>query len=92
MIVTSLYGTYSIVNCGKDQDQLLVRAKSKEELTRIFDGKRVLKSEGSEYEFYLSMCKQEFANALIMMVKDIDYGDFEQITSNSNISPNNVMA
>jgi hypothetical protein len=92
MIITSSYGIFSIVNSIKDQDQLLVRSESKEELVRIFDEKRVLQSENQKFGFYVPMCKQEFANTLIMLVKEINYGDFEKYTSDMNITSERIWA
>jgi hypothetical protein len=57
---------------------------------RIFDEKRILQSENQKFGFYLVMCKQEFANTLIMLVKEINYGDFEKDTSDMNGSSERI--
>lgn len=92
MVITSLHGIFSIVLNEKNQDQLLVRAKKKDELMRIFDEKRICKSSVDGFEYCVQMCKQEFAHTLIMMIKEIDYADFDKILAEINISTDRAFA
>ena len=92
MVITSLHGIFSIVINEKNQDELLVRAKKKDELMRIFDEKRINKSSYDGFEYFVKMCKQEFAHTLIMMIKEIDYSDFDKLLSEINISTDRAFA
>ncbi|MCH7400511.1 hypothetical protein ACFOUP_10450 [Belliella kenyensis] len=92
MVINSLHGTFSIVINEKDQDKLLVKAKSKAELTRIFDENRVRKCQEENFSFFVSMCKQEFAHTLIMMIKEINYLNFEKYLSELDLSSDRIFA
>ncbi|MCH7408441.1 hypothetical protein MM239_03470 [Belliella sp. DSM 111904] len=92
MVINSLHGTFSIVINENAQDQLLVKSKSKVELTRIFDEKRIVKSKDDDFGFFVSLCKQEFAHTLIMMIKEIDYMDFEKYLSELDLSSDRIFA
>ena len=78
MVITSLHGNFSIIASEKDQNQLFVRSHEKRELSSVFGEKRILMYEGEGFNFYVSICKQEFANTLIMMVKEVNYSDLEK--------------
>ena len=92
MVIASLHGIFSIVINEKDQDQLLVRAKKKEELMRIFDEKRILKSSADGFEYHVKMCKQEFAHTMIMLIKEINYADFDKYLSEIDLSSDRIFA
>ncbi|MFD2034598.1 hypothetical protein ACFSKL_07350 [Belliella marina] len=79
MVITSLHGSFTVVINEENQDQILVRANNKEELMRIFDEKRISKCIDEQPEFCVQMCKQEFAHTLIMMIKEINYPDFNKM-------------
>ncbi|MFD2200705.1 hypothetical protein [Shivajiella indica] len=81
MIITSLHGTFSINSCEKDQDKLIVRSKEKDSLMRIFDSKRIIQCEIDGSSYFVTLCKQEFAHSLIMLVKEVNYSDFNQLQS-----------
>lgn len=78
MVIRSLHGIFTIVTSEINQDQLLVKARNKQELMRIFDEKRIAECINDQKEFSVQMCKQEFAHTLIMMIKEINYSDFEK--------------
>lgn len=88
MIIKSIHGTFSIQVSENDHDKLIVKSNDKGSLTRIFDGKRINHCSSEDNTFYVSLCKQEFAHALILMVKEVDYVNFDQtlrdITSDSD--------
>ncbi|GAB2633899.1 hypothetical protein [Belliella aquatica] len=92
MVITSLHGIFSIVINEKNQDQLLVRAKKKGELMRIFDEKRISECRVDGFDYCVKMCKQEFAHTIIMMIKEIDYADFDKLLAEVNIASDRAFA
>ena len=60
---------------------LFIRSESNDELQRFFGSLEIEPSGSSEFPFQVKACKQEFANALILMVKEIDYSTFPQFES-----------
>ncbi|MBD8490830.1 hypothetical protein IFO69_18910 [Echinicola sp. CAU 1574] len=77
MLITSTNGFISVVNSNSDIDHLVVRAKHKGDLSRLFDERRIQPIEHEVFRFGISLCKQEFADTLIKMIKCIDYTNFE---------------
>ncbi len=78
MWITSLNGSISVVQSKQDVDQLLIKARHKNDLSRLFDEKRINQMEGEEaFQYYALVCKQEFADTMIKMIKEIDYSNFE---------------
>lgn len=77
MLITSTNGFLSVVNSPSEVDQLLVRAKCKSDLSQLFDERRILPLKHEVFHYGISICKQEFADTLIKMVKCIDYTNFE---------------
>lgn len=57
---------------------LFIKSESNEELHRFFGSLEIESSGNPEHPFQVKACKQEFANALILMVKEIDYTTFSQ--------------
>ncbi|MDO9552800.1 hypothetical protein [Rhodonellum sp.] len=92
MVITSLHGTFSIIASEKDQDQLFVRSNEKKELSNVFGEKRVLDYEGESFDFFVPICKQEFANTLIMMVKEVNYSDLAKELQEIKSSSENIYA
>lgn len=56
---------------------VLIKASSQEELQRFFGSSLIKYIGNSDFPFEVFACKQEFANALILMVKEIEYSDFD---------------
>lgn len=76
-MITSTSGFLSVVNCPADGDHVLVRAKNKTDLSRLFDERRIQLIEHENFKYGISICKQEFADTLVKMIKCIDYTNFE---------------
>ncbi|GAB3659234.1 hypothetical protein GCM10028791_32570 [Echinicola sediminis] len=55
----------------------MVRAKYKDELSRLFDEHRIKHIEHENFRYGISVCKQEFADTLVKLIKGIDYTNFE---------------
>lgn len=72
MLISSVHGVFSVVISEQNSDKVEVRSNNKNSLARIFDAQRIKDREGN---FFVCISKQEFANTLIMMIKEIDYSD-----------------
>ncbi len=76
MIIKTYAASFLIEENSSKPGCIFVRSNSSEELHRFF-GSLVINSEPKDsFNFYVSAAKQEFVNALILMVKEIDYSDF----------------
>lgn len=67
-----------------DEDKkgcLFIRSDSNDELHRFFGSLEIESSGNLEYPFQVKACKQEFANALILMIKEINHSTFSQLES-----------
>jgi hypothetical protein len=67
-----------------DEDKkgcLFIKSDSNDELHRFFGSLEIESSGNSGYPFQVKACKQEFANALILMIKEINYSTFSQLES-----------
>ncbi len=92
MWIRSIYGAISVVHAPQSPDHLFIKAKEKAELSRLFDEHRIMVHEGDQLKYSVSICKQEFADTLIKMIKEIDYTDFNMEILNLNTHFNNSMA
>ena len=92
MLINSLQGIFSIVISETNPDKLEVRSNDKASLSRVFDNKRILERANVDFKFYVSISKQEFANTLIMMIKEIDYPDFDKLLSEIDSSRGRFLA
>jgi hypothetical protein len=57
-----------------------IRSNSQDELNRFFGSLEIIVSEDLYYAYEVLSCKQEFANAMILMVKEIDYSEFAEFS------------
>lgn len=92
MLISSLQGVFSINMHEADPDKLIIKAKNKESLQRIFDEKRINPISHENYKFSVSLCKQELAHVLIMMIKEIDYADFDKFISELHLNTDQARA
>ncbi len=76
MIIQTSSAKFLIESCENSKDFVLINSNSKEELDRFFGSSDFSKTNSHEYPFQVKTCKQEFANAMILMVKEIDYSRF----------------
>lgn len=71
-----------LIECDQDKKGcLFIKSESSDELHRFFGSLEIEPSGSPEYPYQVKACKQEFANALILMVKEIDYSVFSQFES-----------
>lgn len=77
MLIQTKNCNFLIEGSAEQTGCVLIKANSQEELQRFF-GSNLIKYTGNpDYPFEVFACKQEFANALILMVKEIEYSDFD---------------
>lgn len=78
MIIQTSTSDFLIEECGKTDGCVFVYSDSLEEIQRLFGSSEVEYSMREDWKFRVCTCKQDLANALILMVKEINYRDFVQ--------------
>ncbi len=81
MIIQTSTASFLIQNCQDQKDCITIHCNSMIDLVRFFGSLEINKSENHTMPFYVKSCKQEFLDALILMVKEIDYFDFSSFVS-----------
>ena len=76
MIIKTNKCDFLIENSGGLDGGLNVYSDSLEELQRLFGSHVVEHSKREEWKYKAHTCKQDFANALILILKEVDYLDF----------------
>lgn len=77
MIIHTSTCEFLIESSNQTAGCVFIYSDSIEELQRLFGSSEVEYSARDNWKYMVSTCKQEFANALILMVKEINYTDFE---------------
>lgn len=90
MIIHSLFGSFCVVAKSGKPDGLLLQSKSRIALNRIFDDKRIKANESTDYPFLVELCKQEFADTISKLTKDISYENFDMEISELEVIPPKV--
>ncbi|MDI1323036.1 MAG: hypothetical protein PSV36_09830 [Algoriphagus sp.] len=78
MRIHTTKSSFLIQGDGDKKGCVFIKSDSNDELHRFFGSLVIEPSGSSEYPFQVRACKQEFANALILMVKEIDYTVFSE--------------
>lgn len=78
MIIQTSSGDFLIEESGKADGCVFVYSDSLEEIQRLFGSSEVEYSLREDWKFKVFTCKQDLANALILMVKEISYRTFGQ--------------
>jgi hypothetical protein len=76
MIIQTLKCDFLIEGSGEMDGTLFIYSDSIDELQRLFGSSAVEYSSKPEWKYRALTCKQDFANALILIVKEIDYRNF----------------
>jgi hypothetical protein len=76
MIIQTLICDFLIEDNGQVDGCISVYSDSLEELQRLFGSSEIEYSSKDGGKYRVCTCKQDLANALILMVKEIDYSDF----------------
>lgn len=80
MLIQTNNAKFLISNFSEKQDFLLVQSDNRDELERLFGSDEIRKGRQNQWPFAVKICKQEFAHCLILLVKEIDYKEFGQLT------------
>ncbi|MHA7129321.1 hypothetical protein [Algoriphagus namhaensis] len=79
MLIQSLSASFSIQKAPDSKGCLEVRCDNQIELSRLFGSLRVEASGDFEFPYQVIACKQEYADAMILLIKEIDYFNFSAI-------------
>lgn len=80
MIIQTSAANFLIEKCESKNGCVSVRSNSQEELYRFFGSLQISETRDSYYAYEVRACKQEFANAIILMVKEIDYSESSEFS------------
>lgn len=78
MILTTSKCEFLIEESGKMDGYVFVYSDALEEIQRLFGSSEVESSSRDDWKYRVATCKQDLANALILMVKEVNYNDFTQ--------------
>ncbi|HSF54455.1 MAG TPA: hypothetical protein VLA71_11915 [Algoriphagus sp.] len=76
MIIQTSICDFLIEESGKADGCVFIYSDSLEEIQRLFGSSEVEYSSRNDWKYRAFTCKQDLANALILMVKEINYRDF----------------
>ncbi|MFC5624771.1 hypothetical protein [Algoriphagus winogradskyi] len=80
MIIQTTSANFMIEKSEKKDGCVSIRSNSQDELNRFFGSLEIIVTEDLYYAYEVLSCKQEFANAMILMVKEIDYSEFAEFS------------
>ncbi len=80
MLIQTSTANFLIEKCEANQGCVSISSNSQEELFRFFGSLEISKTNDFYYAYQVRSCKQEFANAMILMVKEIDYSEFSEFS------------
>lgn len=76
MIIQTSNANFLIEKSESNNGCVSISSNSQEELYRFFGSLEITYTNDPIYSYTVCACKQEFANAMIVMVKEIDYSEF----------------
>ncbi|TDQ18450.1 hypothetical protein DFQ04_0252 [Algoriphagus boseongensis] len=76
MVIRTTSSEFLIEACESGVGCVYIYCNESEELERFFGSKIIELPVGSGWKFRTKTCKQDFAHALIQLVKEIDYKHF----------------
>ena len=79
MIIQTLNSEFLIESSSTVSGCVFIYSNNPEELQRFFGSKISENQDNPDWKFKTKTCKQDFANALIHLVKEIDYTNFGKI-------------
>ncbi|MEB2778036.1 hypothetical protein SYJ56_22170 [Algoriphagus sp. D3-2-R+10] len=80
MKIQTSAANFLIEKCYANNGCVIIRSNSQEELFRFFGSLEISVTNDLYYAYEVQACKQEFANAMIIMVKEIDYSEFSEFS------------
>ncbi len=78
MNITTSRVSYQIIQTVKNEDELLILSNWTG-LAQLFDSKRIFLVNKNESIFGIYVCKQECAQKLFELIKNIDYKDWDHL-------------
>lgn len=81
MIIQTLNTEFLVEACTSGPGCLYIYSNNAEELQRFFGSSTTEVNMEGEWQYRIKTCKQNFANALIHLVKEIDYSHFPKMKS-----------
>ena len=82
MIIQTFNSDFLIEESGRAAGCIFVYSNSLEELQRLFGSSEIEYSQRNDWKYKVCTCKQDLANALILMVKEINYSNFNLLGIN----------
>ena len=79
MIIQTIQAEYLISSLPEKKDFICIKSNNQAELARLFGSEKVKKSDETDWQFEVYSCRQEFANSLILLVKEIDYKNVQRL-------------
>lgn len=76
MLIKTTSASFLIGSKSQKSGCVSIKGNSELELARYFGSLKIKKSTDVDFPFEVTACKQEYADALIAMVKEIDYSEF----------------
>jgi len=80
MVIHTSTASFLIESSPNNLGCVSIQCTSELELYRFFGSLTIQESKNPDFPFAVNACKQEFSNALILMVKEIDYADYDAMT------------
>lgn len=83
-------GFLSIVHKDCSEDELMVRARRKQDIESMFPKAKIVKSVGNDYLFRAVVKRSEVAGALVDYIVDLEYPNFKDSIPYSDKSYKNA--
>ncbi|UZD22990.1 hypothetical protein [Algoriphagus halophytocola] len=80
MVIRTSTASFMIEGSDSTDGCINIRCTSQVELYRFFGSVEIKETGNTHFPYLAKSCKQEFANALILMVKEIDYSEFSEFS------------
>lgn len=78
MIIQTTKGDFLVEENGNKSGSVFIYSDVLEEIQRLFGSAEIEYSSRSDWRYRVSICKQDLANMLILMVKEVDYRDYTE--------------
>ncbi len=76
MIIQTSKCDFLIEECGRKDGCVFIYSENLEEIQRLFGSFETEYASKGDWKYRVSICKQDLANALILMVKEVNYQEF----------------
>jgi hypothetical protein len=78
MLIQTVNCDFLIEESNRANGCISIYSDSLEDIQRLFGSLEIEHFDRSDWKYKVCTCKQDLANALILMVKEINYSDFTQ--------------